>query len=149
MGCDGRIEEGHVGANENKALVRRIFEEGMNKQNLDVFDDCFTPGFVNHDMPAPVPGPEGFRQVFGTFMTGVPDMHVTLEEVLAADDDKVVTRGVFTGTHTGEFMGVPASGKPIEVKFIDIWRIEGGKVAENWVRLDLLALMQQIGALPG
>ena len=75
-------------------------------------------------------------------------MKVNLEEVLA-DDDKVVTRGVFTGTHKGEFMGVPASGASIEVKFMDVWRIRDGRVAENWVRLDQLGLMQQIGAIPG
>ena len=137
-----------MGTTENKALVRRIFEEGMNQRKTEIFDSCLTPNFVNHDMPAPAPGPEGFRQVFGMFQTAFPDMHVDLHEVLATDDDKVVTRGVFTGTHRGEFMGVPASGAPIEVKFIDIWRVENGKVAENWVRLDQLGLMQQIGALP-
>jgi predicted ester cyclase len=137
-----------MGASENKALVRRIFEEGMNQQRPEVFDQLLAPSFENHDMPAPVPGPEGFRMVFGMFQAAFPDMQVTLEEVLATDDDKVVTRGAFTGTHKGEFMGVAASGAQIEVKFIDIWRVEGHKVAENWVRLDLLGLMQQIGAVP-
>ncbi len=137
-----------MGASENKALVRRIFEEGMNQQKPEVFDQLLAATFQNHDMPAPVPGPEGFRMIFGMFQTGFPDMHVNLEELLAADDDKVVTRGTFSGTHKGDFMGVPASGARIEVKFIDIWRVENGKAAENWVRLDQLGLMQQIGAIP-
>ena len=136
-----------MGEAENKALVRRIFEQGMNGGDDRVLDECMTADFVNHDMPAPVPGPEGFRQVLGMFRSAFPDMNVNLEEVLAADD-KVVTRGVFTGTHKGEFMGVPASGAPIEVKFIDVWRVRDGRVAENWVRLDQLGLMQQIGAIP-
>ena len=138
-----------MGAAENKAVIRRIFDEGMNEQRVEVFDDCLAGTFTNHDMPAPSPGPEGFRQVFGMFKAAFPDMHVRLEEILAAEDDKVVTRGEFTGTHKGEFMGVPPSGASINVKFIDIWHVEGGKATENWVRLDLLGLMQQIGAIPG
>jgi steroid delta-isomerase-like uncharacterized protein len=132
---------------ENKALVRRLFEKGMNEQDDSVVDEVLSAGFVNHDMPAPSPGPEGFRQVLGMFRAAFPDMKVNLEEVLG-DGDKVVTRGAFTGTHKGEFMGVPASGASINIKFIDVWRIEGGKATENWVRLDLLGLMQQVGAVP-
>jgi steroid delta-isomerase-like uncharacterized protein len=136
-----------MGIAENKALVRRIFEQGMNQADDRVLDECLTADFVNHDMPAPVPGPEGFRQVLGMFRSAFPDMRVTLEDILA-EGDKVVTRGVFTGTHKGAFMGVPPSGASIQVKFIDIWRVENDRVAENWVRLDQLGLMQQVGAVP-
>jgi steroid delta-isomerase-like uncharacterized protein len=137
-----------MGAPENKALVRRIIEEGMNEQNGQVLEECLAGNFVNHDMPLPVPGPEGFRQVLAMFQSAFPDMHVNLEDILAADDDKVVTRGEFTGTHKGDFMGVPPSGEHIRVKFMDIWRIDNGRATDNWVRLGLLGLMQQIGAVP-
>jgi steroid delta-isomerase-like uncharacterized protein len=132
---------------ENKALVRRLFEQGMNEKDDGVLDAVLSPDFVNHDMPAPSPGPEGFRQMLGMFRAAFPDMNVNLEEVLG-DGDKVVTRGFFSGTHKGEFMGVPASGASINVKYIDVWRIQDGKITDNWVRLDLLGLMQQVGAVP-
>ena len=137
-----------MGASENKALVRRLFEQGMNERKLEIFDECVVPAFVNHDLPEPTPGPEGFRQSFAMFDSAFPDLHVHLDEVLAADDDKVVTRSHWTGTHKGDFMGVPASGASVEVDFIDIWRIENGLLAESWVRMDLLGLMQQVGAVP-
>ncbi len=71
-----------------------------------------------------------------------------LDEVLAAEGDTVVTRSHWTGTHRDEFMGRPASGASVTVDFIDIWRIEDGLLAESWVRMDFLSLMQQIGAVP-
>jgi steroid delta-isomerase-like uncharacterized protein len=81
------------------------------------------------------------------FEAAFPDLRVHLGEVLAAEDDKVVTRSHWTGTHQGDFMGVPASGKAVDVNFIDIWRIEDGLLVESWVRMDFLSLMQQIGAV--
>jgi predicted ester cyclase len=68
---------------------------------------------------------------------------------LTADGDLAGTRGRFTGTHKDEFMGIPASGKPIDIKYIDLWRVRGGKLAENWVQMDMAGLMQQIGVMPG
>jgi steroid delta-isomerase-like uncharacterized protein len=137
-----------MGASENKALVRRLFEQGMNERKAEIFNECVAPNFVNHDLPGPTPGPEGFLQSFGMFEAAFPDLQVHLDEVLAAEDDKVITRSHWTGTHKGEFMGVPASGAPVEVNFIDIWRVENGLLAESWVRMDLLGLMQQVGAVP-
>lgn len=131
----------------NKALVRQMFEEGMNKNDEAIFDALIARSYVNHDMPAPAPGPEGFKQVLGQFRAAFPDMHVTLQDEVA-EGDKVVTRGVFRGTHRGEFMGVPPTSKQVEVKYIDIWRVENGKLTENWVQLDLLGLLQQLGAIP-
>jgi steroid delta-isomerase-like uncharacterized protein len=116
-----------MGSVDNIALVRRVFEEGMNQRKVEVFDELMMPTFQNHDMPAPSPGPEGFRMVLDMFQAAFPDMYVNLEEVLSADGERVVTRGTFTGTHKGEFMGIPASGAPIVVKFIDIWRVENGE----------------------
>ena len=137
-----------MGAEEHKALVRRVFERGINERDDAALEEALAKDYVNHDMPAPSRGWEGFRQVIGMFRAGFPDMRVTLEDVLA-DGDKVTTRGFFTGTHEGDFMGVPASGASIRVSYIDIWRIANGKAVENWVRLDMLSLMQQIGAVPG
>jgi steroid delta-isomerase-like uncharacterized protein len=131
----------------NKNLVRRGFEQGMNRRDLDVFDELLAPNYVNHDLPAPVPGPAGMKQVLTMFTEAFPDMQITLADVLA-EGDKVVTRGSWTGTHKGPFMGIPATGKPVDVKFIDMWRVENGKAVENWVQMDMLGLMQQLGVVP-
>jgi steroid delta-isomerase-like uncharacterized protein len=133
---------------ENKAMVRRIFEAAINAGDDAVIGELLAADYVNYDTPAPAPGPEGFKQVFAQFRAAFPDMKVTIEDEFA-DGDLAGTRGRFTGTHQGEFMGIPASGKPIDVKYIDLWRVRGGKLAENWVQMDMAGLMQQIGAMPG
>ena len=131
----------------NKAVVRRGFEEGINQQNPAVYDEIIAANYVNHNLPVPFPGPEGFRQMLGQFQAGFPDMQVIVEDVLA-EGDKVVTRGFFTGTHLGVFNGIPATGKEVKVPYLDIWRLENGTAVENWVQLDLLGMLQQIGAVP-
>ena len=81
------------------------------------------------------------------FLTAFPDFHVTLEDVIA-EGDKVASRGVWRGTHQGNFMGIPATGKSVAVSYSDIWRFENGKAVENWVQMDMLGLMQQLGVAP-
>ena len=132
---------------QNKAVVRRVFEELVNKGNMSAADELLAADYVNHDMPAPAPGAEGFKLIIGMFRTAFPDITVTLDDALA-EGDRVVTRGVFTGTHKGEFMGIPATGKKVAVKYLDIWRLENGKCKENWVQMDMLGLMQQLGVVP-
>jgi steroid delta-isomerase-like uncharacterized protein len=134
-------------SNVNATTVRRIFDEALNGRRLDLLDELLSADYVNHDMPAPVPGPEGMRQVLGMFLAAFPDMRVQLHHVVA-DGDLVCTHGTFTGTQREEFMGVPASGNAVSIDYLDLWRMVDGKGAENWVRLDMLGLMQQIGALP-
>ena len=131
----------------NKASIRRVFEEGLNSRRLQVLDEIIAPTYVNHTFPAPAPGLEGFKQVVAMFTTAFPDMHITIEDVIA-DGDKVVTRGFFTGTHRGAFMNIPATGKSVTAHYIDIWQFAGGKAVENWVQMDLLGLMRQLGAIP-
>jgi predicted ester cyclase len=132
---------------QNKALVRRLFEEGVNQKNLAVFDQVLAPNYVNYTFPAPAPGPEGFKQVMGMFFQAFPDIHETTEDVVA-EGDKVAARGHFSGTHHGEFMNVPATGKQVRVSYMAIYRVEEGKVVENWVQMDLLGLLRQLGAIP-
>ena len=132
---------------KNKALVHRVFEEGFNQNKASVIDELIAPNYVNYDFPAPAPGREGFKIVTSMFLAAFPDMHITLEEKIA-EGDKVVTRGYFTGTHQSEFMGIAATGKQVNVKYIDIWRVKDGQLVENWVQMDLLGLMQQLGVAP-
>jgi len=133
-------------AEANRELVRRIFEDGINAANDAVLHELLAPGYVNHDLPSPRPGPEGFAEVISVFRAGFPDLVIYVEEVIAAGT-MVSTRGYFSGTHQGEFMGIQPSGESILVKYIDQWRIEDGLAVESWVSIDLLGLMQQIGAI--
>jgi predicted ester cyclase len=132
---------------QNKALVHRLFEEGVNQNKMSAADEIIAPNYVNHDFPAPAPGLEGFKMVVGMFRAAFPDIRITIEDSLA-EGDKVMTRGHFTGTHQGAFMGVPPTGKTMMLKFIDEWRFENGKAVENWVQLDMMGMMQQLGVIP-
>jgi len=131
----------------NKSLIHRIFEEGMNQNKLSVLDELIAPNYVNHNFPVPAPGAAGFKMVVGMFNAGFPDLRVTIEDAVA-EGDRVSTRGYFSGTHKGAFNGIPATDKPVKVAYIDIWRLENGKAVENWVQLDMVGLLQQIGAMP-
>ena len=132
---------------QNKNLIHRFFEVGINQNKLDVFDEIIAPNYVNYNLPAPAPGPEGLRQVVGMFKAGFPDLHATVEATIA-EGDRVATRGYITGTHNGTFMNIPPTGKSIKLTFTDIWRIENGKAVENWVQMDMLGLMQQLDLTP-
>src|SRR3989442_768647 len=98
---------------ENKAVVRRVFEEGVVGGNLDAVSESIAPNYVNHTFPGG-PGPDGFKQVIIMFKAAFPDMGLTIEDMIA-EGDRVATRGTWTGTHQGDFMGVPATGKHVTV----------------------------------
>ena len=132
---------------ENKQIIHRLFEEGMNKRNFSLADECVADNYVNHDIPGSGRGPAGFKKIIQDFLDGFPDMHIHIAE-LTGDEDVVATRGEWTGTHSGNFMGIPATGKNVKVKFIDMWRLENGKAVENWVQMDMMSLMQQLGVMP-
>jgi predicted ester cyclase len=131
----------------NKKIVHRIFEEGINQNKPGVFDEVIAATYVNHDFPVPAHGAEGFKMVIGMFKAGFPDLNVILENTLA-EGERVASQGYFSGTHQGEFNGIPATGKSVKVKYIDLWRIENGKAVENWVQMDMIGLMQQLGVMP-
>lgn len=133
---------------QNKALRRRIVEEGLNKQNTKVLDELFAANLVDHDLPAGTPpGPEGSKGKIAYFKSAFPDIHFTFEGEVA-EGDKVAGRGYFTGTHQGDFQGIPPTGKKINVKFMDVWRFENSKLVEYWGQPDVMGLMQQLGAIP-
>ena len=130
-----------------KTMVRKVFEEGMNKRNFSVLDEILHKDFVNYSFTNFLPGPEGFKGAINMFIAGFPDLKIITDDILA-EEIACSTRGHFTGTHKGEFMGIPATGKTINVKFIDMWKLKDGRLHESWVVMDIAALMQQIGAMP-
>ena len=116
---------------------------------LDLFDEIFAPDFVQYGAdPDQVSGVEELKQFFVMMRSGFPDFQVTIEDLFAAEGEKVVLRFTFRGTHQGEFMGVAPTGKRVTMAGIDIFRIADGKIAELWNQEDVLVMMRQIGAIP-
>ena len=138
-----------VSAEENKALVRRWFEELFNQAKLDLADEIVTPDHVTHDTSTPehLPGPEGERQLVNLVRGAFPDGRITIED-LVAEGDRVAVRWTFRGTHRGEFMGVAPTGKEVEMGAMDLFRVAGGKIAETWSNVDMMTMMRQLGAIP-
>ena len=134
---------------ENKAIVSRATEEIFNKNNLAVVDELYATNFVSHgsDIPGVTPDREGYKQFVTMSRTALPDFHTTIEDMIA-EGDKVVQRFTARGTHKGEFMGIPPTGKQVTITGIAIDRIAGGKIVENWVNMDMLGMMVQLGVVP-
>ena len=132
---------------ENKALQRREMEEVWNQKNLAAIDEFYAPDFVNHSAPPGMPHDlEGLKALIGMYFGAFPDLQLTAE-FQVAEGDKVVVRWIVTGTHTGELMGIPATGKSIRTTGIAINRIVGGKIAEVWFESDQMDMMQQLGVI--
>lgn len=131
----------------NKAVVRKFVEEFKNKQRLEAVDELFTSDFTHHLKGPFAEGREGFRQLGGGIFMAFPDVHVTIKDTVA-EGNKVVERSVVSATHKGEFMGVPASGKTVTWTEMHFYRLDGGKIAEIHSEIDMLGLLQQIGAIP-
>ncbi len=133
---------------ENKALVRRWFEDGFNAHNLAIMNELFAPDFVEHtSYGPPTQSRDAARQGLAGSFTAMPDMRVTVEDMIA-EGDKVVTRFIMQGTQRGAFMGIPATDKAVTTTNIAIMRFENGKIAENWVESDTLGMMRQLGVIP-
>ena len=129
---------------ENKALSRRAIEEIMNQRNLAVFDELHSPDYVCHIISRTIQGPEPFKQLLSMVLTAFPDLHYTIED-LFGEGDRVVVRYTSRGTHKGDLMGIPPTGKQVTVTGTDIMRIVNGKILEEWINNDL---MQQLGVTP-
>ena len=133
---------------KNLALLRHCYEAGINQGNMEVFDEVLAMDVVEHEeMPGLEPNREGIKQFFLMFRRAFPDLHFQVEELFAAGD-RVVAQLLIHGTQEGEFMGIAPSGKKIQVKAIDIFRVAEGKIAEHWGITDNMTMMQQLGAMP-
>ncbi len=134
---------------ENKAISRRVGEETSNGGDLDLADELYAPDYVLHDpsLPEDLHGPEGLKRYVAMTRAAFPDARVTVEDQVA-EGDKVVDRWTARGTHTGEFMGIPPTGRRIEVSGVTISRFAGGKIAEDWYQGDDLGMMRQLGVIP-
>ena len=129
----------------NKTIIRSLFEDVINARNLDQIDQVLSPDFFSHEAlpPGMPPGRAGAKQLFSMLGKAFPDLHATIEDEIA-EGDRVVARITFTGTHQGEFMGKPPTGRQVSYGVIDIFRISHGHVVEHWGIADMLSLMQQL-----
>lgn len=131
----------------NKAASRR-FHELFNANQLDpIRNELFTDESVIHFPGMPAMNIEAFKQVGIVFRQGFPDLRSEVVDQIA-EGDKVVTRIVSTGTHTGAFQGILATGRPIRVEGIIIERFASGRIVERWDQFDQLGMMQQLGVIP-
>ena len=133
---------------QNKALAYRYYAEFNKQTYLALFDEVCAPDLVWHDAPPGIsPDLAGMKQMHTALLTAFPDLHATVDD-LVAEGDKVVVRATLRGTHQGEFMGIPPTGKEVTVRGIAICRFVGGKEVEHWGLASELSLLQQLGAVP-
>ncbi len=134
---------------QNKLLVRRLVDEAQVAGRLEVVDELLSEDFVDHTPMEGLPGNrDGVRMLFAALRQAFPDLKVDISDQIA-EDDRVVTRKTFHGTHGGPFLGIPATGAPVRFEVVDILTIRDGRFCEHRAVLDKLGLMQQLGAIPG
>jgi len=134
---------------DNKAIVRRLYQEVWNKRKFEVMSEIISP---SHALQAPnisgsSIGPEAYKRQVLSFLAGYPDLHWTIEDIIA-EKDKVVACWTISGTHKGDYMGIPATNKKVSVDGITVHLIANGKIMDSYSNWDALGLMRQLGAVP-
>ncbi len=133
----------------NKGVVRRWVEDGFGAGDVALADELIAADFVNHTpQPGQQPGRTGVKHAVLALRGSFADLSVTVCDILA-EHDCVVVRDVIRGRHVGDFAGVPASGKHVAVRRLAFYTLRDGQIAEHWAQLDMLGLLQQLGAAPG
>ncbi len=131
-----------------KAAAKNLIEKGFNQKDMGAFEAYFSPSLKDHALPPGLPeGREGRKMFYSAFLTAFPDLHVHIEDVFA-EGDKLVTRWSAHGTHDGELMGIPPTGRKASLGGMAIDRFENGQSVEHWEVFDQLGLMQQLGVIP-
>lgn len=128
---------------DNQAVIRRIFDEVINHGKLEVVDDLFDPEFQS-TVPQGVLDREGFKDYVRTWRTGFPDVHCEVGD-LVAEGDQVAWSVRASGTHTGEFMGIPPTGNTVDFDSLNTATLRGGRLYGHRVMMDLATMMQQLG----
>ena len=131
---------------QNKALVRRTID-AINERNWAAYNEAFSPDIVLHNASMTIQGLEAHRQYVSMLFTAFPDLHFTIEDLLA-EGDKVVERYTARGTHTGALMGMAPTGKQFTMTAIGINHLANDKFIEQWFNGDELGLFQQLGVIP-
>ena len=135
---------------DNKQVVRTFYEEVVNNRNMDLGDEIIVEDYIHHDPSLPPDvqrGRENYKRGFAIFTQAFPDLHGTIE-ALIAEGDLVTSRITWRGTHNGDLMGIAPTGKKVAFSFLSTQKVQNGKLVEGWVSFDALGMMQQIGAIP-
>jgi steroid delta-isomerase-like uncharacterized protein len=135
-----------MSAEQNKAVVRRWFAEMISSNNAGIAEELIHHSYVNHFMLGQT-GPDVEKQIMTLFFSAFPDLEGTIEDIFA-EGDRVAVRLTWRGTNTGSFNGMPPTNKQVAFGVTNIFRLVDGKIAENWPRVDMMGLMQQLGAIP-
>ena len=134
-----------MSSEQNKAIVQRWFAEMINTNNLGIAEELIDTHYVNHFLPGQT-GPDVERQIMTLFFSAFPDLQGTVED-LFAEGDRVAVRLMWRGTNSGSFNGMPPTDKQVAFSTTNIFRLVNGKIAENWPQVDMMGLMQQLGAI--
>jgi steroid delta-isomerase-like uncharacterized protein len=136
-----------MSASEYKALFGYLVEEAWNKGNLEAADQVFSASFTHpHLASEPVSGPARAKQFIAAYRTAFPDIHIQIEDQIA-EQNRLAVRCRMQGTHAGELMGIPPTGKRVDAGVMLFFRFEEGKIAEEWIEFNQLSVLQQIGAI--
>ncbi|MEO8511184.1 MAG: ester cyclase [Chloroflexota bacterium] len=131
----------------NKALVRRFIDEIFLKGDFGAVDELLTDDFTPHTWGDMKPGRDGLKEAIARVSAGLSDTKMTIDDVIA-EGDRVAVRLTSSATQSGDFMGMPPSGKRYEIGEIHIFRLREGRVAEHWHQADFMGMMRQLGATP-
>ena len=141
-------------ADDNKALVRRFYEELWNARRVEIAEEIIAADCVTHQLRAGATDVEGvprtpamIKEHVAAWLAGFPDLHFTVEQIFA-EGARVVTYSRMRGTHTGMWHGIAATGREVSLPMIVIQRISEGKIAEDWVLVESLGFYHQLGLLP-
>ena len=137
-----------ISAEKGNKTIMRQFWDVWEHGNIDLLDDLLAPEYVNHTLATPdLPsGPEGVKEVVSMFRSGVPDLKVVIEDMIA-EGDRVATRYALEGTHGGYLFGVAPTGRALSIKSMTVERVSEGKIIEHWRVTDELDMMRQLGAI--
>jgi steroid delta-isomerase-like uncharacterized protein len=138
-----------VATTASKTIVRRFLSETIGGRDPNAADGILTPDYTLHmvGFPAPVRGRDAWKGVIQNYFAAFPDLAVSTQEEIA-EGDRVAIRYSWSGTHRGDFMGIPATQKRVSVSGMVVFRVTDDRVAEEWHLDDVLGLLQQLGAIP-
>jgi len=132
---------------DNKALIHRVNEEGLNQHNPALVDEMCAPNFVFHNGSRTIRGLPAYKRYLAPFFSAFPDAHFTTE-AMVAEGDTVAVRRTFRGTHKGSLMGIPPTGRQVTISDIVMLRVANGKFVEAWNNIDELGLLRQLRVIP-
>ena len=146
-GCQQQPDNSNSKVEDNIKMYTNVWDEILNKGNIDMIDTHFASNYVNKTVSSTVNGQAEAKEFFGAFLTGFSDINFVVDEIFGVGD-RVVKRWTFNATHTGEFAGIPATGNKISLKGVSVSRIVDGKIAEELDYMDDLGFLQQLGVMP-